>query len=172
ARLTWQDPTGVPREETWEAWDPWAPLVQTFEAALAGAPAPSPGADAPRPAAGGAGTRFEGRSTAISPGRLAAARPRAAPPPPSPTWQDETRLLELDDTARRSVERRRANTLEYPEATEEVGFKGTMTLVGCSVLWGSLVLLILSHWVPWLGWLVVPLLVPFLALQLLRWVVK
>src|SRR5262249_59000231 len=30
ARLTWQDPTGVPREETWEAWDPWAPLVQTF----------------------------------------------------------------------------------------------------------------------------------------------
>jgi hypothetical protein len=47
-----------------------------------------------------------------------------------------------------------------------------MTLVGCSVLWGSLVLLILSRWVPWLGWVIVPLLVLFLALQLLRWVVR
>src|SRR5205085_1981970 len=55
-------------------------------------------------------------------------------------WQDAVRALELDDAARRSLERRRASTLEYPEASEEVGFKGTMTLVGCGMLWGILFL--------------------------------
>jgi hypothetical protein len=87
------------------------------------------------------------------------------------TWQAAVRCLELDDAARRSIERRRVTTLEYPEATEEVGFKGTMTLVGCALLWVSLLLLILSFWVSWLGWLIVPLLIGFLSLQLLRWVV-
>ena len=88
-----------------------------------------------------------------------------------PTWQDAIRCLELDDAARRSVQRRRASTLEYPEATEEVGFKGTMTLVGCGLLWLVLLLAILSYWVPYLGWLIAPVLVFFLALQLLRWVI-
>src|SRR5207237_3424844 len=86
-------------------------------------------------------------------------------------WQDEIRCLELDDAARRSVERRRASTLDYQEATEEVGFKGTMTLVGCSLLWGSLVLLILSIWAPWLGWGILPVLAVFLVLQVLGWAV-
>jgi predicted dehydrogenase len=84
-------------------------------------------------------------------------------------WQDEVRGLELDDAARRSVARRRASTLEYPEATEEVGFKGTMTLVGCGILWASLALLILARWVPWLGWVIGPALAVFLLLQVLRW---
>ncbi|HXG11386.1 MAG TPA: hypothetical protein VNK04_16650 [Gemmataceae bacterium] len=87
------------------------------------------------------------------------------------SWQDEVRCLELDDAARRSVERRRASALEYQEASEEVGFKGTMTLVGCGLLWGVLLLLVLSRWFPWLGWVIVPLLLVFLALQLLRWLV-
>jgi predicted dehydrogenase len=87
-----------------------------------------------------------------------------------PTWQDAVRGLELDDAARRSVERRRAGTLEYPEATEEASFKGTMTLVGCGLLWGMLLLLILSRWFPRLGWVILPVLLGFLALQLLRWV--
>ena len=52
------------------------------------------------------------------------------------------RCLELDDAARRSVARRRASALEYQEATEEAGFKGTMTLLGCGLLWVSLLLLI------------------------------
>jgi predicted dehydrogenase len=86
-------------------------------------------------------------------------------------WQDEVRCLELDDAARRSVERRRANTLDLQEINEEVGFKGTMTLVGCSLIWGSVALLILSWWQPWLGWLIVPLFGVFLLMQLLRWVV-
>ncbi len=87
------------------------------------------------------------------------------------SWQAEMRALELDDAARRAVVRRRANLLEYPEASEEVGFKGTMTLLGCSLLWGALFLLILSRWLPWLGWLIVPALVVFLGLQALRWLV-
>jgi hypothetical protein len=88
-----------------------------------------------------------------------------------PTWQDEVRVLELDDAARRSLERRRASSMEYQEASEEVGFKGTMTLVGCALLWSVLVLLILSAWVPWLGWAIAPVLAVFLGLQLLRWLI-
>jgi predicted dehydrogenase len=104
---------------------------------------------------------------------LAAANGGGASPGPGRrvTWEDEIRSLELDDAARRSVERRRVSPLEYPEATEEVGFKGTMTLIGCGVLWASLFLLILSHWVPWLGWAIGPVLVIFLGLQVLRWAI-
>jgi predicted dehydrogenase len=87
------------------------------------------------------------------------------------TWKDEIRCLELDAAARRSIERRRSSTLEYQEATEEAGFKGTMTLVGCGLIWLTLVLLILSAWIPWMGWLIVPVLVLFLFMQLLRWIV-
>jgi hypothetical protein len=86
------------------------------------------------------------------------------------TWQTAVRCLELDDAVRRSMERGRVSTLEYPEATEEAGFKGTMTLVGCGLLWFSLLLLLLSAWVSWLKWAIVPLLIGFLALQLLRWI--
>ena len=85
-----------------------------------------------------------------------------------PRWDDEIRSLELDDAVRRSVERRRASTLEYQTATEEASFKGTMTLVGCSLMWIALVLLFLSIWVPWLGWLIFPALGAFLAMQFLR----
>jgi hypothetical protein len=89
----------------------------------------------------------------------------------TPTWQDEVRALELDDTGRRSVERRRVGLMEYQEASEEVGFKGTMTLVGCGMLWAVLLLLIASRWLPWMGWLILPLLVAFIALQLLRYAI-
>jgi len=87
------------------------------------------------------------------------------------TWQDEVRALELDEAARRSVERRRASTLDYQEVSEEVGFKGTMTLVGCGLLWGLLLLLGLAAWDERFLWLVVPTLVIFLGLQLLRWLI-
>lgn len=86
-------------------------------------------------------------------------------------WQEETRALELDDAARRSVQKRRASLLEYPEASEEVGFKGTMTLVGCAMLWLVILLLIVSRWSPMVGWLIVPLLAVFLGLQFLRYAV-
>ncbi|MBV9125476.1 MAG: Gfo/Idh/MocA family oxidoreductase [Planctomycetes bacterium] len=85
------------------------------------------------------------------------------------SWQDAVRCLELDDAARRSIERRRASTLDYQEVSEEVGFKGTMTLAGCGLIWIMLLLLILARWVPALGWVILPLLAVFLVLQLLRW---
>jgi predicted dehydrogenase len=90
-------------------------------------------------------------------------------PAPALAWQDELRSLELDDAVRRSVERRRSSTLEYQEATEEASFKGTMTLVGCGLLWLCLGLLILSVWYPKLGWVIAPVIGVFLVLQLLRW---
>ncbi len=62
------------------------------------------------------------------------------------------------------------STLEYQEATEEAGFKGTMTLVGCGLLWGMIFLLILSRWLPQLGWIILPLLAVFILLQFLRWI--
>jgi len=162
ARLTWRDAGGTAHEETWETWNPWPVLVEIFESALAAChvihePAPS------RELASVTSQQF---STAPMP-RFAMAPSRAG----VLTWQDAIRCLELDDAARRSVERRRASTLDYQEATEEAGFKGTMTLVGCGLLWGSLVLLILSRWLPWLGWAIAPVFAVFLTLQLFRWIV-
>jgi hypothetical protein len=146
SRLTWRDDQGVRQEEVWDSWNPWPALVEVFEAASTGIRAVA----RPLPFA----QRSEGKR-----------------PVPVLSWQDEVRCLELDDAARRSVERRRASTLEYQEVTEEAGFKGTMTLVGCGLLWGSLVLLLLSAWLPWLLWAIVPGFALFLTLQLLRWVV-
>jgi len=51
--------------------------------------------------------------------------------------------------------------LDYQEASEEVGFKGTMTLVGCGLLWALLLLLAASYWLPALRWVIVGLLVLF-----------
>jgi predicted dehydrogenase len=86
-------------------------------------------------------------------------------------WQNEVRALELDDSTRRSMRLRRTSLLAYPDASEEVGFKGTMTLVGCGVLWLVLGLLIASRWWPVVGWLILPLLAVFLGLQFLRYAV-
>ena len=91
--------------------------------------------------------------------------------PGSPSWLDAVRGLELDDAARRGVERRRSSVLEYQEASEEVGFKGTMTLVGCGLIWFVLFLLLLSYWYPPIRWLIAGLLVVFLGLQFLRYLI-
>jgi predicted dehydrogenase len=95
---------------------------------------------------------------------------KSAKPAPV-SWQDTVRSLELDAAARRSVERRRVSGMEYQEATEEVGFKGTMTLVGCALVWVILLLFIGSLWLSWLRWMIVPVLVLFLGLQLFRWII-
>jgi predicted dehydrogenase len=83
---------------------------------------------------------------------------------PALSWQDEVRFLELADGLRRSVEKRRTSGLEYQEISEEVGSKGTLTLIGCAMIWVILLLFMLSIWVPWLRWGVVPLIVGFLIL--------
>jgi len=193
ARLTFTDDTGRERTEAWEAWNPWPALVEAFEAALleevsapaaggvkrehavvagltdhsimeatpAHAVAALPGASAKRAATAHAITATPGH-----PGN-----PASGLPSRMPSWRDAIRCLELDEAARRSVARRRASTLDNQEATEEASFKGAMTLMGCGMLWISVVLLILSVWVPWLGWLIVPVFGLFLVLQAFRWVV-
>lgn len=92
--------------------------------------------------------------------------------PHAPTWQDAVRALELDDAVRRSAERRRTSLLEFQEVSEEVGFKGTMTLVGCGLLWLLIGIVILANWFPSIGWVALPLIGLFLVLQLLRWVAR
>jgi hypothetical protein len=106
------------------------------------------------------------------------ATPRAAPGAGSPvdlrdglSWLDEVRALELDDAVRQSVKRRRAVALDFQEANEEVGFKGTMTLVGCALVWLLPVLLLIAAWLPGLFWILVASVFGFLVLQLFRWVV-
>jgi predicted dehydrogenase len=141
--LTWRDAAGEARQETWDQWEPWPALVEVFDSAVARAVA----------------------------WHAAASSSQTPPAPPRPSRQDAIRCLELDDATRRSVERRRASSLEYQEATEEAGFKGTMTLIGCGLLWAMIGLLILSIWLPRAGWFIIPLLIGFLALQLLRWLV-
>ncbi len=91
--------------------------------------------------------------------------------PGRPSWLDAVRGVELDDAARRSVERRRSSVLEYQEASEETGFKGTMTMVGCGLIWAMLILFVLSIWVEPFKWLIVGLLVVFLGLQLFRYII-
>jgi predicted dehydrogenase len=162
AFLGWRDGSGEQREEYWERWDPWPALVEAFESALR--PDRPPPAEKEGAPATGITASPRGERVAAQPG---SGEDRAQ----ALTWQDEVRALELDDAARRSAERRRAHALEYQEASEEVGFKGTMTLVGCALLWGVLVLVIASRWVPRLGWLVLPLLVVFIVLQFLRYAI-
>jgi predicted dehydrogenase len=146
AKLRWWIKDQPAQEQTWDSIDRWQPLVKVFDAAI----------DEWR------------RSPTFSP---AGSEPERKSSPIYPSWQDEIRILEIEDAARRSVAHHRTVNLEYPEATEEAGFKGTMTLLGCGLLWGLILLLVLSRWLPWLGWVVIPLIIVFLALQLLRWVV-
>ena len=96
---------------------------------------------------------------------------RAAAPRPLLTWQDTVRAVELDDAARRSVEKRRSSVMEYQEASEEVGFKGTMTLVGCFVIWLLPLVVLATIYIPQLSVLIAAVLAAFLGLQLLRYVI-
>lgn len=147
-RLTCIDELGQPRVEEWPSLNPWTALVDAFDAAV---------------------DEWRMRRRVSQPGEteqacLTEATPRLG-------WLDAIRALELDDAVRRSVRYRRAYSLDFPEATEEASFKGAMTLVGCGLLWLSLLLLIMSVWIPALGWLILPVFGVFLVMQALRWAV-
>ena len=146
ARLEYTDAEGQLQNETWDAHSPWEPLIRRFEDASVAARnlKPHPG-------------QIDSASFTNSPALLG--------------WQDELRALELDDTARRCVVYGRVGTLDHQEATEEASFKGTMTLVGCSLIWLTVVVLILATWQPWLAWGILPLFAVFLVMQALRWII-
>lgn len=196
ARLTWRDENGEMREESWENWNPWPWLVTAFENMLAvteqrvssfGDSAERDGRTAEPCEDTFHGSAVErGDSTSITratPSRQGESGDNSEAIVAAPrkgnvwengrlvSWQDEIRCLELDDAAWRSVERRRSSTLEYQEAVEQASVKGTMTLMGCGLLWLSLLLLILSIWVPFMGYLIIPMFAVFLVLQLLLWLV-
>lgn len=167
ATLTYEDDTGGLRTESWPPLPPWSPLIDAFERAVANRkirqPGVTPGAtddrcwtsiDQPSPQA------IQAAETMVGMTRPGSGGPHLG-------WTDEIRALELDDAVRRSLRYHRAMTLDLQDATEEASFKGTMTLVGCSLMWTILVLLFLSIWLPWLGWLIFPSLGVFLVLQFL-----
>jgi len=154
ALLTFTDASGADRSEAWPTIDPWLAWIDRFEQVLAGVDSQRLPPEPLNPAAYAA--RLAEETLARNPSQLG--------------WQDELRALELDDAARRSVHYRRSSTLDLQEVTEEAGFKGTMTLVGCSMIWLTVIVLIVSVWVPWITWLIVPLFAIFLVMQGLRWV--
>jgi hypothetical protein len=91
---------------------------------------------------------------------------------PGLTWQDEVRALELQDALRRSVEKRRTSSLEYQEISEEVGNKGTLTLIGCGMIWLILLVVGMSIWWPPIRWAIVPLLGGYLVLLAMNWLAR
>jgi predicted dehydrogenase len=145
AHLSWTDAAGAAHQEEWDSANPYREMVRVFENAV----------------------RVYEQGTSASGSEEKEPRQEAVM-----TWQDAIRAAELDDAARRSVERRRVSALEYPEATEEASFKGTMTLIGCGMLWLILVLLVLSRWFPVLLFVIVIMLTVFLCLQVLRAIVR
>jgi len=169
ASLTYEDDTGALRTESWAALPPWSPLIDAFERAVTirKIHAPSPGttdercwtsSEQPSTEAIQAADTMVGMSRGHSNAMLG--------------WTDEIRGLELDDAVRRSLRYRRSSTLDLQDASEEASFKGTMTLVGCSLMWTILVFLILSIWIPKIGWVIFPALGIFLLMQTLRGVIK
>jgi predicted dehydrogenase len=172
ATLTHEDDTGALRTENWPAQAPWAPLIEAFEGAMMKRPQR-------RPSQAPGVTDERCWTTSGADDNTAAIQAAdtmigAAQREPGPRlgWTDEIRALELDDSIRRSLHYRRSYTLDLQDATEEASFKGTMTLVGCSLMWITLVLLFLSIWFPWMGWLIFPALGVFLVMQLLRHFVR
>ena len=139
---------GAIRAETWTDIHPWHALIERFEYAVREAAIKKP-----------------------QPGRPA--EESLTKTPPLLGWHDELRALELDEAARRSALRGKSSTLDLQETTEEATFKGTMTLVGCSLIWVTLVVLILSIvlGIPWLAWTIAPVFGVFLVLQALHWIV-
>lgn len=93
-----------------------------------------------------------------------------------PGLMDGTRAMELAEAAGRSLRRGRTIDLFYEEMSEEGNFKSVMTGLGCGLLVAALLLLPVAlagpvfgfRWTIYLAWLVPPLLVLFLLVQLLR----
>jgi myo-inositol 2-dehydrogenase/D-chiro-inositol 1-dehydrogenase len=62
--------------------------------------------------------------------------------PAVPSWSDACRAVELADSIQRSLEKGRTVELHQEDYTEESTFKGTMTSLGCGLLWISFLVLV------------------------------
>ena len=80
--------------------------------------------------------------------------------------------MELDDALRRSVAKHKSSDLEYGDMSQDTAGKGTLTLIGCGMIWLILLVFALSIWVPAIRWAIVPMLLGFFALVALRWLGK
>lgn len=143
--LEYPQADGTVLTESWPPYAPWPDLLEAFDAAVQQLGRHRPGEPS------------ESRSMTAEPPRLG--------------WEDEVRALELDDAVRRSILMRRSSELDELDVGEEVNFKSTMTLVGCSLIWASIAVLVLSIWIPWAAWIIAPAFLVYLGLQLLRWIV-
>jgi len=112
---------------------------------------------------------------------LAASRARhAGPDLPSPNLHDATRAMELAEATTRSLRRGRTVDLHYETISEEASFKSVMTTTGCVILLVALCALPLAlagpalglNWTIFIAYLIPPILVIFVVLQILRFAVR
>lgn len=83
-------------------------------------------------------------------------------------WRLATRQIELAEAVDRSLSKGRTVDLTYDEVTEEASFKSIMSIFGCSLIWITLLVAILAAaGVPYVGYVVLPVLVLFVLLQFL-----
>lgn len=69
--------------------------------------------------------------------------------PAAPTWPDGCRDIELTESIARSLAKGRTIELHNEEHSEHGTFKGTMTSLGCGLLWLSLLVFILALVLAW-----------------------
>jgi len=112
---------------------------------------------------------------------LAASRARdVGPNLPSPNLHDATRAMELAEAISRSLRRGRTVDLHYEAITEEASFKSVMTSTGCLIFLAALFTLPLAlagpplgfNWTIFIAYLIPPILVLFVVLQILRFAVR
>ncbi|MFP6610814.1 MAG: hypothetical protein VB835_00775, partial [Pirellulales bacterium] len=104
-----------------------------------------------------------------------------------PRWDDATRSLELAEALEKSLKKKRLVHLNYEGRGEANAFKGTMASLGCALLCGGMLLMIVTAVLSrvaevqqWGGvssalsvipYLLLATLVIFLLVQLLRFVI-
>ncbi len=99
---------------------------------------------------------------------------------PGPNLQDATRTMELAEAAVRSLRRGRTIELHYEAISEDATFKSVMTSTGCMILLAMLFVLPLSmagpplglKWTLFIPYFILPILVIFVVMQLLRLAVR
>ena len=99
---------------------------------------------------------------------------------PSPNLHDATRAMELAEATARSLRRGRTVDLHYEPISEEATFKSVMTSSGCVVFLGALLILPIAlggpplgfNWTIYIAYLIPPVLVIFVVLQVLRFAVR